>query len=153
MGATSSLSNGRERNPTSRWRRHRSSRARDSSIGSNARARNSVCDWNVASHPASKRLPRNWWKRTGQTHFARWRKCISAPRMRLLRSITPRRRLAKIGDAERRQTLAVEASLFAPTMAAEEAFETIEFKKSLFCASLGHRQSHKERLLRYIWRN
>jgi hypothetical protein len=46
----------------------------------------------------------------------------------------PRRRLAKIGDGERRQTLAVEASLFAPTMAAEEAFETIEFKKSLFCA-------------------
>jgi len=45
------LNKGRERNLTSPWRRHRSLRGRDSSIGSNAKAKKSVCAWNAACLP------------------------------------------------------------------------------------------------------
>ena len=77
---------------------------------------------------------------SGRRHCVKWRRFISAPRMRLLRSITPRRRLAKIGDGAPPQTLTTKALKY-------------RLQKIAFLCLIGHRESHKERFIKYIWRN
>jgi len=87
----------------------------------------------------------NW---AGHKHCGKQRKSISAPRMRLLRSITPHRQLVKIGDGALRQKLATEALPPGLPQQPSTRSRNTGFKKLLFCASFGHRQSHKERLLK-----
>jgi hypothetical protein len=66
----------------------------------------------------------------------------------LLRNITPRRHRARSGGDAVRQRFETEELRPGLCLEGPTAFTKVLFKKLLFCASFGHRQSHKERLLK-----
>ncbi len=57
------------------------------------------------------------------------------------------RRFVKTGASERRQTLIIKHLWLRPVRVTEVDFTKTDFKNRFFVLNLGHRLSHKERLL------